>query len=210
MAAMQRDAGRDARADHPGAEGMRLDALVERRTLWKRLLAAVPGAAVNVGLATLVHLLGMPLYLDSLGTMLVGLHLGLLPGLLTVVLTHTVLALTGQVRFAFAICSLLTLVTVRLFTRRRWLGDYPGYLWMGLAAGIANGLGGSVISYFLFEGVTEVHAIDRLVMSVHMAGRALVTSVFWAGLVTNVIDKSLSALAAAFLRTRLAHLMSRL
>lgn len=170
---------------------------------------ALAGAGVNVVLATVVNLLDIPLYFDSIGTVVVGIHLGLLPGLVTVVVTHILLWVSGQVLVPFVLCSALSLVIAVAFVRRDALGELGGYLWMGVLIGIANGVVGSILAYFVFEGVTDVHAIDRLVMGVYAAGRSLRSAVFWAGLLTNIIDKMLAALAAYYLRGPVSRLVQQ-
>jgi energy-coupling factor transport system substrate-specific component len=162
--------------------------------------AVVAAVAANVALATAVHAVEIPLYFDSIGTIFVTLHLGLVPGLLVAVATNGLLALAGQVLFPFVCCSILTVLVVQLFRTHGWLGDYHGYLWMGLVIALSNGIGGSVLAYMRFEGVTEVHTIDRLVMGIVVTGRSLLTSVFWAGMLTNLMDKLMSVLVVYLLR----------
>ena len=175
--------------------------------------AALPWLAVglasvgNLMLATVVSLLGIPLYFDSIGTMAVALHFGFAPGIATALVTHVLLAATGRVLFPFVCCSILTVLIVTLMKRRFLSGGYLGYLWMGVLAGIANGLGGSVLAYYLFSGVTEVHAIDRLVMGFLITGQEMLTAVFWAGMVTNLMDKLLSALVVFLIQTPVTRLI---
>ena len=178
-----------------------------------RIIRAV-GVSLAAGLANfllagVVHLLEIPLYFDSIATIIVSVHLGLVPGLLTAVVTHVLLAGAELVLFPFVCCSMATAVIAWGFRTRGWLSDYPGYLWMGLLVALANGIGGSVLAYSLFEGVTEVHAIDRLVMGVLITGRSMLTSVFWAGMLTNLMDKLISVFAAFLLRDQLARLLQK-
>lgn len=164
------------------------------------VILAVAGGTLNLALASLVGAFEVPLYLDSILTIVVTIHLGLGYGVITALVTNGLLALTGQTLFAFVCCSVATAIIAHLFVRRDALRDHTGYIWMGLAVALANGVLGSVLAYFIFGGVTEVHGIDRLVVAIAAAGEALVTSVFWAGLLTNLIDKLLSSIVAFFLR----------
>lgn len=164
------------------------------------LLLSLIAAAANVVLATVANALEIPLYFDSIGTIFITLHLGLLPGIFVAIVTNGALALSNQVLFPFVCCSVATALIVHLFRARQWLKDYHGYLWMGLVVALVNGIGGSVLAYVLFDGVTHVHAIDRLVMGIVITGRALLTSVFWAGMLTNLMDKLMSVLIVFMLR----------
>lgn len=147
-------------------------------------------------LGTAVSALELPLYLDSVLTIVVTLHLGFLPGALTAIVTNGLLAITGQVLFPFVCCNLMTAALTWLFVKRAWLRAPTGFLWLGLATALANGFFGSVLAYMIYSGVTTVHGIDRLVMGLVVTGRSLMTSVFWAGMITNLVDKLASAMAA--------------
>lgn len=169
----------------------------------------VLGAAANTILGTGVHFLRVPLFFDSIFTIVVAIHVGIVPGILTAVLTNGTLALTGQVLFPFVLCNIATALIAGLFRRHGGLETHTGYLWMGIVVGFANGVLGSVIAYFVFHGITAVHGIDRLVMAVVTTGQSLLTAVFWAGMLTNVLDKLLSAIAAFFLRISAERLLQK-
>jgi energy-coupling factor transport system substrate-specific component len=169
---------------------------------------ALAGALVNFALGSVVHLLQLPVYLDSVFTMVVTIHLGLPAGILTAVLTNGLLALTGQVLWPFVCCNILTALISYAFLRSGSLDYLSGYLWLGIAAAAGNGLLGSVLAYYLFEGVTAVHGIDRLVMSILATGRSILGAVFWAGMFTNVLDKTLSAVFVFVLKSSLPRVAS--
>jgi energy-coupling factor transport system substrate-specific component len=158
-------------------------------------LAAL-GGLFNFALGGVVHLLQLPVYLDSVFTMIVTIHLGLPAGILTAVLTNTMLSATGQVLWPFVCCNILTALVSYAFLRSGALSSLSGYLWLGIVAALGNGILGSVLAYYLFEGVTTVHGIDRLVVSILATGNSVVGAVFWAGMFTNLLDKTLSAVFA--------------
>lgn len=165
---------------------------------------ALTGGAANLVLGTLVNSTTAPLYLDSIFTIFVSVHFGLLPGLLTAVLTNTALALTGQVLFPFVLCSMLTAgISARMKTSGH-LEHINGFLRLGIYLAIANGALGSLIAYYAFGGVTEVHGIDNLVMGLVITGRSFISSVFLAGMLTNILDKVFSSLLVHFVSQRLA------
>jgi energy-coupling factor transport system substrate-specific component len=170
---------------------------------------AVAGGLLNFLLAGVMHLLEIPLYFDSIATILVALHLGLFPAVVTAVVSHLLLGYTGLVLLPFLCCSLMTALIAAGFRYKGWLESHAGYLWMGVVLALANGIGGSILSYVLFEGVTMVHAIDRLVMGILMTGRSDLTSVFWAGMVTNLMDKLLSVLVVFVVREPVLRLLDK-
>jgi len=152
-------------------------------------LAAVLG---NVVLAWSVHELSVPLYFDSLFTFLVVRRYGLASGVVCALGTNTALASLNVVLFPFIVCHLLTVVGAWLVFR----GQGPVLmraLAAGLVSAVTNGLGGSFLSFFVFQGITHVNPIDNLVLGLVVTGQSMAGAVFWGGLATNLVDKVLSA-----------------
>ena len=176
---------------------------------WHRLIFALSGAVLNFLLASITHYFDIPLYLDSLFTLLITINLGVVAGLMTAVCTNGMLAIAGQVLFPFVLCHILTVLIAYYFTVRHRLNSHVGYLIMGLCIALGNGLLGSFISFLLFEGVTLVHTIDNLVFSILTTGRALASAVFWAGMLTNFMDKIISAIFAIVLQNPFEKLIRR-
>ena len=172
----------------------------------QRLLLTVAAAAGNIALASLVRAVEAPLYFDTLFTVVATVHLGLVYGVLTAIITNGTLAVMGQVLFPFVCCNILSAVITALFVRTNHISRLSDYLWLGIALGLSNGVAGSILAYFLFSGITEVHPIDRLVSSVIATGQSMITAVFWAGLMSNMLDKVISTVAAFLLQPRLARL----
>lgn len=157
---------------------------------------SVAAGFLSALLGTVVHVLQVPLYLDSIMTIVVTMHLGLLPGVVTAVVTNGILAASGQILFPFVCCNLLTAMITWLFARNGGLRGPSGFAWLGLAVAVTNGFFGSVLAYIIYSGVTTVHGIDRLVMGLVVTGQSLLTAVFWSGMVTNLVDKMVSVLLA--------------
>jgi len=172
--------------------------------IWFVFVVPLAGGLAGAGLGTLVHQLQLPLYLDSILTIVVTIHFGLLPGLLTALVTNGILSITGQVLFPFVCCNALTAIITWLFMRRGWIDDLGGYVWLGVTTGVANGFIGSVLAYIIYSGVTSVHGIDRLVMGLIATGQSVLTAVFWSGMATNMVDKLVSAMVAYLTYDRVA------
>jgi energy-coupling factor transport system substrate-specific component len=161
---------------------------------------AVAGACLlNAGLGLSVQAVGIPLYFDSLFSLVVVSEFGLAPGLLVAMGSNAILALAGKTHFAFVLCHLMTVVLAWLFMRRSASPWLSRFLWTGLTSALANGVAGSFISYFLFGGVTVINRIDDIVLGFSLASQSLLSAVFWAGMVTNLADKTAAALLAFWL-----------
>ncbi|MCF7939632.1 MAG: hypothetical protein K9L68_13630 [Spirochaetales bacterium] len=154
----------------------------------KSLPIALLAALLNVLFASLVSRIGAPLYIDSLFSMVVTIRFGLVPGLITALLTNSTLAIAGQTLFPFVICHILTVLIAAFMAQRGYLKSVVGFLWLGLFSAFSNGVVGTFISFYLFKGVTEVHGIDKLVTGLIVTGRSFITSLFWAGMLSNFLD----------------------
>lgn len=185
------------------------DLIPRNLPLWFSIAVALVAGGINALFGTVVHLLQLPLYLDSIFTVIVTLHLGLIPGAITAVVTNTILAATDQVLFPLVCCNLLTALVTWIFVRQNWTTSTGGYVWLGIVLAFVNGIVGSLITYLIFSGVTAVHGIDRLVMGLVVTGQSVLTAVFWAGMITNLLDKLLSALIAFVTRDRIEKLIER-
>jgi len=170
---------------------------------------AVLGGLLNATAGTIVHALQIPVYLDSILTIIVTLHFGLFPGLITALVTNGILAITDQVLFPFVCCNIATALLSWWFVSHRWLNRASGFIWLGIAIALANGILGSTLSYYLYSGVTMVHGIDRLVTGLVVTGQSLLTAVFWSGMITNLLDKLVSTLCALGTRRWISNQLHR-
>ncbi len=170
------------------------------KTYAKIAFFAIAGGVANYLLGSLVHALSLPLYFDSIFTMVICAGFGLPAGLLTAVVSNAALSLSNDILLPFMLCNIATALATWLVRRKNGLANIQGYLWAGIWSGLSNAILGSILSVLVFGGYTKVHRIDDLVTAFAIAGQSLVGSVFLAGLVTNMVDKILSAFVAFALR----------
>ena len=130
--------------------------------LTKIIVFTIIAGFANFIFASIVGFFEIPMYFDSLFTIIMSLQFGLLPGIFTAIITNTLLAISNQVLFPFVICNMLTATISFIFKKRGILKGIKSYLWMGLFISFSNGIIGSIIAYYLFDGVVTVHAIDKL------------------------------------------------
>ncbi len=160
-----------------------------------RLFALIPAAvAINLVIGRIVNELSLPVYLDTLGTMLVAVLAGLPGGLLVGTISQLLSGmLSGYQWLAFTPLQwLVALLAVAAARSGGFRGSWRTACW-GIGAGLVCGAVSSVISYLLFRGVTAggVTAVSTLLRSL---GAPLSVAVTAASLATDVLDKT-----AAFL-----------
>ena len=77
----------------------------------KRMIVIIAGLVLNVVLAFLLNHFSLPLYLDTIGTIVVSAMGGLLPGILTAVLTNVFCSLFNSYAIYYTIINILVAVT---------------------------------------------------------------------------------------------------
>lgn len=167
-----------------------------------RLFALVPVAvAINLVVGTVVKELSLPIYLDTLGTILVAVLAGMTGGWLVGTISQLLMGLlTGYQYLPFVVIQwLIVLVALAAARRHGFAGLWRSLGW-GVLCGVAGGSLSAVISYFFFGGVTGggVTVINTLLVS---AGVKLGAAVTIGSVGTDVLDKAIAfVLVGALLR----------
>ncbi|MGH7533594.1 MAG: ECF transporter S component [Gemmatimonadales bacterium] len=177
-----------------------------------RLLALVPTCiALNVAMGKIVQELGLPIYLDSVGTILVTTLLGPMAGVLTGALSQVLTALlSGQMMWlTFLPIQLLIVLVAAAAAGRAGFRSILRALGWGALCGLLGGTVSSVIAYSLFKGVTApgVTALGALFRSL---GLSLERAVTLASISTDLVDKGIAfGLVAAVLLALPARMAGR-
>jgi len=160
-----------------------------------RLLALLPAAiAINLVIGGLVNALGLPLYLDSIGTILATVLAGPAVGMLAGAIGQLLFGLiNGYQWIPFGLIQLVIAALAGLAAARGGFRSVPAALAWGLLTGLVAGALSSVISYVLFKGVTAT-GTTAVVTLLRQLGWSLPVAVTASSLLLDLVDK-----AAAFL-----------
>ena len=176
------------------------------------LLIVVTALALNLALNIANNALGLPFFMDSIGTAIAAVTVGLVPALVVAVGTNGLFELAYGMDFThlpFAICGIATVLILRAFLSRGLFRTAGHALVATLAVALANAVLGATVVTFLFGGVTAV-GIDYLVTGLVASGQSMLTATFWARIPANIIDKAMAVFAAYFARAPLLALANRL
>jgi len=160
-----------------------------------RILALIAVAIViNIVGGQLNDLLRLPIFLDSIGTILVAVLAGPIAGGLTGLLTNLIIGLIfAPVAAAFAPVALVIGVVAGLLARAGWFRTF----WQAALSGVLIAAALTVVAVpiriYLFGGVTGSGA-DFFIAYLANVGQTLFSSVAVTVFTANIADKVISAL----------------
>jgi energy-coupling factor transport system substrate-specific component len=149
--------------------------------------------ALNIAIGTLVLNLKVPLYLDSIGTVLVGGLVGPWAGALTGLLASFVWTLTGLFPQAIAWAGVAAIIGALAGAFRS--GDWWDKWWKSILAGLITGVIAAILSApiaaYVFGGVTG-SGTDALVALFRATGLDMLGANMAQGVVSDPIDKAVT------------------
>jgi len=159
-------------------------------------LVLIPVAlAINVAVGQLVLALKLPLYVDSIGTVLVGILAGPWAGAVTGFLSNVIWTVTGWFPQAIAWAGVAAVIGAMAgaFGRAGWMYSW----WKSGVAGLLTGIVAAVLSApiaaFVFGGVTG-SGTDILVAAFRSLGLDALGANMAQGVVSDPIDKLITFL----------------
>lgn len=168
-----------------------------------RLLALIPSAvAINLAIGFVINQLGLPLYLDSVGTVLTSALAGPVAGVLTGLVSQVVRSLyEGFIWLPFGAVQVLIALLAALAAARHGFRSLARSLAWGLLVGVAAGLLSAAISYFVFQGVTAT-GVTAVTILLTRLGLSTAHAVTVSSVGTDLLDKTIVfLLVGAILRT---------
>ncbi len=157
-------------------------------------LVMIPVAiAINIAVGQLIFALKIPLYLDSIGTVLVAVLAGPWVGALTGLLSNMIWGLSGlNVTYApFAAVAAVIGLLAGVFAQAGWFRQ----LWKVIVAGLITGLVAATISApiaaYVFGGVTG-SGTDAVVAFFRGIGFGILPSSFAQGVTSDPLDKAVT------------------
>jgi energy-coupling factor transport system substrate-specific component len=154
--------------------------------------ALIPiGIAVNIIVGQLVSILKLPLYLDSIGTVLVGVLAGPWAGAATGGLANIIWGLFNPIPLPFAIVAIAIGLLAGFWARIGWFNRIYLAPVAGAITGIVAALLSAPLSAFIFGGVTGAGS-DALVAAFRAYGETILGATTRQGLAQDPLDKLIS------------------
>ena len=154
---------------------------------------------MNVVMSFFTHMYGLPVYLDTVGTMFVSLIGGIFPGIVTAVLTNAASTIFNKEAIYFGFISALVAIYTAWFNREKKFDHIKKILIFVFVVGIGSGALGAVIQWGAM-GRPQTQSIDALVEAFTIQfGVGDFWSYFIINLLLNILDKGVSIFAALLL-----------
>lgn len=164
-------------------------------TTLKQCMVAL-GIVLNIVGAFIALNLRLPIYLDSVGTVLSGALLGPVYGVATGVLGSLISGITFDIySLYYAPVQILTGLMAGLMFRTKWLQGYRLPIG-GLAVSLPTSIASAAITAFLFGGITSSGS-SYLVVLMSNLGMNLTLSCFFVQVLTDYADKLIAVLLVA-------------
>ncbi len=165
------------------------------RRNWTTLtLVLIPIAIIiNIVIGQIIFALKIPLYMDSIGTVLVGVLAGPWIGALTGLLANLIWGLSGlNVTYApFAAVAAIIGLLAGLFAEAGWLRSWWKVILAGLITGLIAAAVSAPISAYVFGGVTGA-GTDVVVAIFRGMGFAVLPASFAQGVSSDPLDKAVT------------------
>lgn len=172
-------------------------------SLRTRFIAETTGAALpfiafcialNLTVGQITAALKIPIYLDSIGTVLVAVLVGPLAAIMTGVFSNLLATAMGSPTMVF---FAPVMIIIGLFTgyiaNRGWFKKWYLVFLGGIVQGVLAAICSAPISAYLFGGVT-LAGTDFLVLYFRSMGNDILNSVFYQGLASDPVDKVMTYL----------------
>lgn len=152
------------------------------------------GIALNVAIGQLILVLKVPLYLDSIGTVLVGVLAGPLAGALTGLVANVVWGFLGNVIYVpFGAVAAVIGLMAGIFAAAGWFRSWGQVIAGGLITGLVAAVLSAPIAAYVFGGVTG-SGTDALVAMFRSLGLDILMANAAQGVFSDPLDKIVSFL----------------
>ena len=166
--------------------------LIRKRSNLIAILLCGAGVGLNMLLSALVTALDLPLYLDTVGTMIAAILGGYLPGVVVGFTTNLLRTLFEPAAIYYGVMNVLVAVLAAFFAERGWHRTIPGMIGMVTVFTLVGGAFGMIIPW-LREGISfETESMAGIIYETLHVSPEL--SYLLSVLIMDLPDKAISVL----------------
>ncbi len=165
-----------------------------KKNIFVPLICCAAGVTLNILLGMLVSALGLPLYLDTVGTVAVAAMGGYLPGVIVGFLTNMIKALSDPSSLYYGVLNVMIAVAAARFAERKRFKKLSGLIALTLVLTFIGGGLGTLIPWFM-DGLA--FDSETLSGSLYETGYfSQEVSHLLASVITDLPDKAITVLLA--------------
>ena len=165
-----------------------------KKNIFVPLICCAAGVSLNILLGMLVSALGLPLYLDTVGTVAVAAMGGYLPGVIVGFLTNMIKALSDPSSLYYGVLNVMIAVAAARFAERKRFKKLSGLIALTLVLTFIGGGLGTLIPWFM-DGLA--FDSETLSGSLYETGYfSQEVSHLLASVITDLPDKAITVLLA--------------
>ena len=158
----------------------------------RRALSVIIGIAINILLSYFTYRAGLPVYLDTVGTIATSVLGGLFPGIITAIATNLICTFFNGDALYFSIVNISVAICASWFARNRQLGKFKNIFLFIFLSGIISGAMSAVIQWGLFGG-SQNSSLNSLYETAEKVWNGPKFAVFLVLLILlNLFDKGVS------------------
>ena len=166
--------------------------LIRKRSNIFALIMCLMGVVINMALNSLVSALDLPLYLDTVGTVLVAALGGYLPGVIVGFFTNAVKALSNPASLYYGTVNISIAVITPAFFSKGWHKKISGIIGMILLFTLIGGGLGALIPWLIEDISFDGEAVSSVIYETLHVSRGVAQ--FSAGLIRDLPDKAITVL----------------
>lgn len=157
------------------------------------------GIAINFVGAQIAHALKLPVYLDVIGTVLVGALCGPFFGAIAGGLTNVVTSITAPTELPYAIVSMEVGIVAGFAGKKNQFKSVKGTIITGIFVWAIVLVTVTPITALVYGGATGVTGGSAITTFLIATGKGLWTSVFSSALITETLDKFISVFVVYYI-----------
>ncbi|MBR2547136.1 MAG: HD domain-containing protein [Eubacterium sp.] len=164
-----------------------------------RFLLVLGSIAVNVGAAFVVSRLGLPLYLDTIGTIFAAALGGMLPGVATAVASNVICSVFSENAMYYSIINVFIALLAAWFSQQNRAGKKKNLFILICLFAIVSGGMGAIIQWLLLGEMqfADVEELSKVVSGAETGSRFLLGAIV-VNIGLNLVDKAISTGLAVF------------
>lgn len=170
------------------------------------------GVAINYIGGLIASSLGLPIYLDSIGTVIVAAIMGPWVGAISGALYNVISGLTGGniPAMLFAICNIGSGLIVGFMARYGFFKKWWHIVIATVLVALWNAGTGSPIAMVVYGGIDGNVGTNVMIAAMQSIGQDLGSAAFWARVPTNLVDKGIACAIAWIILLKLPENMKSL